>query len=270
MIASTPHGAVAGAGMSVTWLGHATVLFEVGGLRLLTDPVLRGRVAFLSRVGAGPAPVTPPAVDVVLLSHLHHDHCDLPSLRLLGTRVRIVAPVGAGSWLREKGFRNVVELGQGRSLDLGRVTVTAVPAEHDGLRAPFGPRAAAVGYLVDGIGRRGYFAGDTDLFDAMRDLGAADAGLDLALLPVWGWGTSLGPGHMDPSRAAAAVEMLSPRLSIPVHWGTLLPVSFRSLRPGAVRLLHVPPTLFAAEVRATGSDRAVLVADPGRPVRIGP
>ena len=257
--------------MTVTWLGHATVLFEIGGLRILTDPVLRGRVAFLRRVGAGPPPAkTPPVVDVVLLSHLHHDHCDLPSLRLLGPQVRIVAPVGAGSWLRDKGFRNVTELAQARTLELGNATVTAVPAEHDGFRMPFGPRAAAVGYLVDGAGRRCYFAGDTDLFDAMRDLGAADGGLDLALLPVWGWGTSLGPGHLDPSSAAAAVDLLAPRLSIPVHWGTLLPASFRSLHPHAVRMLHVPPASFAAEVRSAGSGSAVLVAEPGRPVRIGP
>ena len=119
-----------------------------------------------------------------------------------------MAPVGAARWLQERGCRNVRELAEGRSLEIGAVTITAVPAEHDGFRVPFGPRAAAIGYLVRGGGSLTYFAGDTDLFDGMRDLGASEGGLDLALLPVWGWGTSLGPGHLDPDRAADAVGRL--------------------------------------------------------------
>ncbi len=255
---------------TATWLGHATVLLELDGVRLLTDPVLRDRVAFLRRVGAPDAvPDAVGRIDAVLLSHLHHDHCDLWSLRKLGAQTRLVVPPGAGEWLRGQGFRNVSELAAGRSVQVATATVTAVPAEHDGFRVPFGPRAAAQGYIVSAAGVRCYFAGDTDLFAGMRDLGATGGGLDLALLPVWGWGTSLGQGHLDPSRAADAVTLLEPRLSVPIHWGTLLPLSYRSLRPGALRTLHLPATTFARQVRARDNDRRVVVADPGQRVMMG-
>lgn len=260
---------ITGADGVATWLGHATVLLDVGGVRLLTDPVLRQRVTFLRRVGAGAPPPLPDSVDAVLLSHLHHDHCDLPTLRMLGADTLLIVPAGAGTWLRDKGFRNVRELGPGRATRVSDVVVTAVPADHDGLRPPFGPRAVALGYLIDGGGTRTYFAGDTDIFEGMRDLGRCRDGISLALLPVWGWGTSLGPGHLDPVRAAAAVELLAPQLAIPIHWGTLLPLSYRSVSPQAVRLLHVPAIRFAAEVRASHLDSRVLVADPGAAVRIG-
>jgi L-ascorbate metabolism protein UlaG (beta-lactamase superfamily) len=94
--------------------------------------------------------------------------------------------------------------------------VLATPAEHNGRRMPLGRAADALGYLVDGP-HRIYFAGDTDLFDGMRDLAEA---LDLALLPVSGWGRTLPPGHLDPERAARALALLRPRLAVPIHWGT--------------------------------------------------
>ena len=80
---------------------------------------------------------------------------------------------------------------------------------------PLGAKASAVGFLVRGSGRI-YFAGDTDLFDQMSDL----APLDVAILPVAGWGPRLPPGHLDPRLAAQALTLLRPRVAIPVHWGT--------------------------------------------------
>ena len=250
----------------MTWLGHATALLEIAGVRILTDPVLRDRVAFLRRVGDSAPATGVPRVDVVLLSHLHHDHCDVVSLRSLGPDVLVVAPSGSGSWLRSKGLRRVIELAPGESTALDGVDVTAVPAAHDGMRVPFGPRAAAVGYVVRAAGTQTYFAGDTDLFASMRDI--ADGRLDLALLPVWGWGTSLGPGHLDPVGAADAVDLLAHALAVPIHWGTLLPVTFRALHRRARQVLTLPPLRFAAEVARRGSSTGVIVAEPGRPVRI--
>ncbi|MFC7760880.1 MBL fold metallo-hydrolase [Catellatospora bangladeshensis] len=187
------------------FLGHSTVLIEIGGVRVLTDPVLRGRLLFLRRHAAPVAVGHYAEVDAVVLSHLHHDHCDLHSLALLGRDVRLIAPDGAGGFLRKRGFRRVVTLAAGESHQVGPVTVTATPAVHDGRREPFGPRAAAVGYLISDGPTVAYFAGDTDLFAGMRGL-CPD--LDLALIPVWGWGPNLGPGHLDPERAADAVELL--------------------------------------------------------------
>ena len=119
---------------SVSFLGHATTLIEIDGVRVLTDPVLRPRVTFLHRV-VPPAPEDMSnAIDVVLISHLHHDHCDLPTLSKLPDAV-VVVPYGAGGYLRTRGgLSNVVELAEGETVEVRGLLVTAVHADHDGLR----------------------------------------------------------------------------------------------------------------------------------------
>jgi L-ascorbate metabolism protein UlaG (beta-lactamase superfamily) len=200
----------------VTYLGHATVLIEAGGSKLLTDPVIRGRVAHLRRlVPVGPVPELGPA-DAVLISHAHLDHLDMPSLRRLAGRAAIVVPRGLARLARRAGFDHVREVEPGDRMAIGAVELVATPASHSGRRWPLGRAAPALGYVVR-CPQRIYFAGDTDLFDGMRDL-AAD--LDLALLPVAGWGPRLPPGHLDPERAARAAALLRPRVAVPIHWGT--------------------------------------------------
>jgi L-ascorbate metabolism protein UlaG (beta-lactamase superfamily) len=280
----------------IAFMGHATVLIELDGVRLLTDPLLRDRVAHLRRQ-------TPPVdrerisgADAVLLSHLHRDHLDLASLRLLGRDVPLLAPAGAGAWLGRRGFTHVGELRVGESANVGPLAVNAVRAQHDGRRHPGGRRAETLGYLVRGS-RTIYFAGDTELFDGMADLGRAGSEplerasdrasepveqmrertseprvsgasrLDVALVPVAGWGPRLGPGHMDPLQAARAIALLAPRLAVPIHWGTLLPLG------GAHRhrdLLHDPPRLFARHVARLAPDVEVRVLAPGQELALPP
>jgi len=240
---------------AVSFLGHATAMLEVEGVRVLTDPVLRPHLLFLRRIVAPLPAATYDGVDVAVISHLHHDHCDPPSLARLGRDVPIVVPSGGEKFVRDNGFRHVVALRPGESHRVGPVTLTATPAAHDGTRRPFGPTAGAVGYLITSPDCRIYFAGDTELFPAMRDL----APLDLALLPVWGWGPNLGPGHLDPLGAARAVELLRPRRAVPIHWGTLFPYGLRTLYPDRLR---VPPRAFARAVASHG-DTEVVVLDPG-------
>ncbi len=232
------------------------MLLDLGGVRLLTDPVLRTRVAHLRR--HGPAPDPPRDLDAVLVSHLHRDHLDLPSLRMLDRRARLVAPRGAGEFLRRHGHLDVTELAEGESMKVGGVRITATPALHDGRRGPFGgPVAEPVGFQFEAAGRRIYFAGDTDLFDGMAELAG---GLDLALLPVWGWGPVLGAGHLDPARAARAAALLQPRLAVPIHWGSLFRAGLARRRP---ELLRDPPREFAAQVAALAPDVEVRVVEPG-------
>jgi L-ascorbate metabolism protein UlaG (beta-lactamase superfamily) len=195
---------------AVTWLGHATVVVDLGDSRIVTDPVFRRRVVHLRRAKAADVPE---AATAVLLSHLHYDHLDLPSLRAFARELPVVLPRGGAGLLR--GVSDVREIGPGESIELGRLRVDAVEADHDGRRRPGGPRGPALGYVLRGS-RSVYFAGDTDLFAGM----AALAPLDLALLPVAGWGPTLPPGHLDPERAASALALLRPALAIPIHWGT--------------------------------------------------
>ena len=124
------------------------------------------------------------------------------------------APPAAAAVVRRAG-RSVQALLPGDRVRVGEVEVLAVPARHDGRRVPVGSDRGAIGFVVSGSASV-YFAGDTDLFAGMREL----AGMDTALLPVWAWGPKLGPGHMDPERAARATALLAPRTAIPIHWGT--------------------------------------------------
>lgn len=237
------------------WLGHATVLLQLGAARVLTDPVLRRRVAHLWRRAALPA--APRLVDAVLLSHLHRDHTDLPTLRRLARGTPVIGPRGTASVLRRGGVRNVREVVTGDAVDvIPGVTVHAVPASHDGKRQPLGTQGEAIGFVVDGP-RRVYFAGDTDVFAGMRAL--AEPALDVALLPVWGWGTTLGAGHMDPGRAAQAAALLRPAVAVPIHWGTFLPVGARR---GRHDLLADPPHRFASRAAELAPAVRVVVLQP--------
>ncbi len=252
-------------GFALRFLGHSTVRLELGGRVVLTDPVLTARAGGLVRVVPVPPPGSYADVDLVLLSHLHGDHLHLPSLRLLGRRTRIVVPRGAGRWLAGKGFERVEEIAPGETLTDGDLTVTATEAVHSGHRwgprLTHGPQSPAIGHLLESGDRKVYNAGDTDLFDGMREFGP----VDVALLPVWGWGPNLGPGHLDPFRAAQAAGLLGARAAVPVHWGTLaVPGLRRTARMR--RLLADPPRIFAAEVKAAGLTTEVLCTEPGADV----
>jgi L-ascorbate metabolism protein UlaG (beta-lactamase superfamily) len=241
----------------LTFVGHSTVLIELGGVRLLTDPVLRDRLLHLRRHSTAPAREVAERIDAVLISHLHGDHLDLPSLRSVGGDARLIVPRGAGAWLGRAGFERVVELAAGETTRVGEIEVAAVHAHHQPKRWTLaGRKAQPIGFEVRGD-RRIYFAGDTDLFPEMDELAGT---IDIALLPVWGWGTSLGAGHLDPRRAAEAAARIRPRIAVPIHWGTLFPIG-RARKHG--HLLHDPPREFAAQVAELAPEVDVRVLSPG-------
>lgn len=244
----------------IEYVGHATTVVDLDDVRLLTDPLLRNRVAHLRRA----VPVDAKAlrgIDAVLVSHAHYDHLDLPSLERLGKKLPIVVPRGLGGLLRKRRFESVLEVEVGESLSIGALSVRTVPAEHDRARGPFGVSAEPMGYVVSGS-RSIYFAGDTDLFEGMAELGE----VDVALVPIWGWGPGLGKGHLDPEGAARAVALIGARHAIPIHWGTYFPIHL-GLRgiPGFVEL---PPSRFLAAMAREAPAVQVTVLRPGESVGV--
>jgi L-ascorbate metabolism protein UlaG (beta-lactamase superfamily) len=209
----------------ITYIGHSTTLLQVEGRRFLTDPILVNRLLHIRRVASAPDLDALQGLDGVLVSHAHMDHLHLPSLRLVATACPVVVPRGCGQLVTRGGVADVTEIGAGESIELGGVEITATPALHDARRWPLGKRTPALGFVV-GDKTRVYFAGDTDLFDGMRDLAGS---IDAALLPVAGWGAHLPAGHLDPPRAADAVKLLQPRIAVPIHWGTLASGALRRL-----------------------------------------
>ena len=246
---------------TISYLGHETLLIELNGVRLLTDPVLRWRVPLLTRHGPLPDLGVTRGLDAILISHLHLDHVNPRSLRLLPRDVPLVVPRGAGAILRPYRFRDVRELAPGESLKFGDVAVTATLAYHTGKRYPWGHVAGAVGYMIRGS-LTIYFAGDTGLFDSLADLAP---GLDVALLPIWGWGLRLPEDHMSPETAARALQLLRPRLVIPIHWGTFLPLG---ATPFYGHYLIDPPREFLRFAAEYAPDVRAVVLPPGESIKL--
>ncbi len=242
--------------MEITWVGHASVLLDVAGSRILTDPLLTRRVAHLRRRRELP-PADTTNVDAVLLSHVHLDHLHLPSLRQIRRDARILAPIGSGRLICRAGFTDVTEVRVGDRTMVNDVEIEVVPAAHKHGRGPHSRVSAPpVGYVVSGEGQRVYFPGDTDLFDEMAHLGP----IDVALLPIWGWGSTLGTGHLDPVRAATATGVIRPGIVVPIHWGTYAPEDGRrSLRPW----FESPPTQFETALRDLDLHDRLHIVEPG-------
>jgi L-ascorbate metabolism protein UlaG (beta-lactamase superfamily) len=236
----------------LTFLGHSTVLVDLDGVRVLTDPV-RGHVALAIRRHVPAALLeTLAGLSAVFISHGHLDHLDLPSLRALPGEPALIVPAGLGRVVSKVARGPVHELRVGDRLQVGELTVEAIHAEHPRRRSLLSAAESALGALMSGS-TNVYFAGDTDLFPQMKDLSGR---VDVALLPVSGWGPTLGRGHLDPGRAAEAAVRIDPAIVTPIHWGTLYPLGLRRLTGGR----------FEAPVEAFRE--ALAARDPGIDVRI--
>lgn len=253
--------------VEITWWGHATVAVRDSGVRVLTDPLLVPRLAHLRRRRGALPPESAAVADVVLVSHLHADHLHPGSLARLAPGTRVVVPRGATaavSGLRRLASRlELTEVDEDDEIRVGAVTVRAVPAAHDGRRLPYGRRrAATLGYVVQGEART-YFAGDTGLFDGLADRVGP---VDMALLPVGGWGPYLGPGHLDARRAAEALRLLDARCAVPVHYGTYWPIGMDAIRPHE---FHSPGDEFGRQAARLAPGTEIHVLEHGTSVRLG-
>jgi L-ascorbate metabolism protein UlaG (beta-lactamase superfamily) len=248
----------------VTWWGHATCTIDDRGVRVLTDPLFCSRLGHLRRRRGPPPDDRSRRADLAVVSHLHADHLHIGSLALLPLHVPLVVPRGAlraVSELRRLRDREFVEVGPGDAVRVGELVVEAVPATHDDRRWPWSRRRApALGYVVSGDGRT-YFAGDTDRSDTVQQ---AVGRCDIALLPVGGWGPTLGPGHLDPVGAAALLAELDAYHAVPVHFGTMWPVGLGSVRPDR---FHRPGADFARQAARLGLACSVRELWPGETAR---
>jgi L-ascorbate metabolism protein UlaG (beta-lactamase superfamily) len=252
--------------VEVTWWGHATATVRDSGVTVLTDPLLVRRMAHLRRRRGSLPPPSAALADVVLVSHLHADHLHLGSLALLAPGTRVVVPSGALRAVprlrRLASLLRFDEVRAGECVTVRDVTVRAVPAAHDGRRMPYGPhRTPALGYVVQGAART-YFAGDTGLFDGMAE---AVGPLDVALLPVGGWGPWLGEEHLDAERAAQALVSLRPRTAVPVHYGTYWPIGMDAVRPHE---FHAPGDEFVRKAGKLAPGVAVHRLTHGESMRL--
>ncbi len=252
-------------GVRVVFLGHASTIIEMDGVRLVTDPVLRRLVGPLYR--RVPQPLSGPLVDpdAILISHMHLDHYDPRSLRLFRRDTPILAPLGAGLSLEWRGFKQVHEVTPGERLRIGPVEVVGTEAKHRGTRHPLAARTPSLGYVVAGP-YSVYFAGDTGLFPGMA--GVWHERLDVALLPIAGIGPLMPESkHLSPRHAIKAMEILRPRLVVPIHWGTYhLPgTALFRMRPDFHRRA---PYLFQAQAAALEPDVHTVMLRPGETLSV--
>lgn len=249
----------------VTWLGHASVLLEIGDVRILTDPILRERLGVLRR-RRGLAPIEDVGpVDAVLLSHLHHDHADLPSLRRLPHAPVLTAAANA-AWARGRGLNAPALDPTAWHRVRDDVEIRLVPAVHHSRPMPHRPNGA-VGMLVRAPGVVVWFAGDTALYPDMARLPElAGAPVDVALLPIGGWGPRLSAGHMGPAEAARAAELAGAYTVVPVHYGTLHP---RGWPAGRLDWMSAPGERLPAAL-AQSSSAVAAILPVGGALSLGP
>lgn len=228
---------------------------------LLTDPLLARRLFSIRRICPQVDPALLPDIDLVLISHLHHDHCHPPSLRALSGSPVYLVPHGGGEFLARHSIGSVIEAGPGDRVELLGLEIQCLAVDHSGERVPFGPHAPALAFEIGGS-RRIYFVGDTGYFEPMRP---DPQPLDVALLPVGGWGSSLGPGHLNPREAACAAGQLRPRWVIPIHWG-----AYRNAVPtlSDAKPTPDPAQQFVDALGALSADIEPVVLRPGTSDRL--
>lgn len=265
--------------MKITFIGHATLLLEINGARILTDPNFESKLGLiLPRVRApGIALEDLPRLDALLLTHAHADHLSFKSLDRLPRDIPLYAPPSVARWLDKKGYRHAEPIGAGETIALGGgppgrepLRLHAERATHQGNRYGFDRwRSAANMYLVESEQESLFFAGDTALTETThhlveRVLWSASRALDVALLPI-GWAPSWKPGfrrgHLTGDDALALFETLGARAMLPYHWGT-----FRHVTATA----HDAIDRLRTSLESYAGREHVHVVEPGESLTVAP
>ena len=237
-------------GLRATWLGHSTVVLEIDGRRVLTDPVFANRIGPGAMIGPRrfhPTPVRVselPPLDAMLVSHDHFDHLCAPTMRELAkTGVPVVTALGVGMYLEKCGFQpaQIVELDWFESAVVGGVQFTATPAQHFSGRSLGGRnRTLWASWVMQGERHKVFFSGDTGLTDEFADIGRLFGPFDMVMLEIGAFHPSWGTIHLGPENALQAFKMLGGGTLFPVHWGTFS-LGFHAWDAPGEELLELAP-----------------------------
>jgi N-acyl-phosphatidylethanolamine-hydrolysing phospholipase D len=224
---------------TLTWIGHSTFLIQLEGLNLITDPIFTKRASPV--YFAGPKRITPvglavedlPPLDIVLISHNHHDHLNEHSVRAILARQPenpplFVVPAGMGGWFRRRGFPRVAELDWWQSVETGSgkpggLKIHAVPVQHWSQRTAFWVNHSRwLGFVIEGRGGKLFFPGDTGYSKDFADIRERMGPMTAALLPIGAYEPEwfMKPMHTNPEEAVRIHQDLGAKLSVAMHWGT--------------------------------------------------
>jgi L-ascorbate metabolism protein UlaG (beta-lactamase superfamily) len=253
--------------MRITYIGHATLLIEIGGKKILTDPNFDPALGhFLARVSEpGIAINELPKLDMILLTHAHADHLSFRSLAKIQS-APLFAPPAVARWIRRHGVTNAIEIAPGETLTSGSLTVHVAAATHSGNRYIVDRwRSQANMYLIATNYESVLFAGDTALTNDSTQLAERvlkERQLDVALLPIGyapSWKVGFSRGHLTSMDALTLFEQLGARYLIPYHWGTFNHVTASAY--DAIREMREHVTY-----HARGGD--VRILEPGKSLQV--
>jgi L-ascorbate metabolism protein UlaG (beta-lactamase superfamily) len=258
--------------VKITYIGHATLLLEIAGFRILTDPNFETSLGrFLPRVSApGIAIDSLPALDALLLTHAHADHLSFKSLDRLPADIPLYAPDVVAAWLRRKGYANAVSLDAGEMTQerMAGLRLHAERATHQGNRYGFDRwRSVANMYLLESDDESIFFAGDTALTSQThhmveRVLWNQGRQLDVALLPIGyapAWKPGFRRGHLTADDALSLFETLRARAMLPYHWGT-----FRHVTASA----HDAINRLRSQLETYAGQDRVHIVEPGEALQV--
>lgn len=255
-------------GLRITWLGHSTLLVEIDGHRVLTDPVWGERTSPVDWMGPSrwyPPPIALealPSLDAVLISHDHYDHLDYPTIeRMKDWDTVFVVPLGVGAHLAYWGVpeERIVELDWWERTTRGDLEIVCTPSRHASGRVLVDKDATLwAGYALLGPTHRAYFSGDTGLFPALRDIGERLGPFDVTMIEAGAYGQAWPDWHLGPEQTVLAHQLVRGRVLVPVHWG-LFDLAFHAWTEPVERVL----------VAAREAGAPVLVPRPGESVEPG-
>jgi N-acyl-phosphatidylethanolamine-hydrolysing phospholipase D len=252
---------------TVTWIGHATLLVQLGGVNILTDPNWADHAGppifgVKRLVPPGIRFQDLPRIQAVVISHDHYDHLDLPTVQRLAREHQptFFVPLGLRAWLGERGIKNVVELDWWQSATLRGLTFTATPAQHGSGRGLLDQNERLwSSWVISGGGKRLFFGGDTGYTSALAEIGRKLGPFDVAALPIGGYSafTARHPNHINPEEAMQLFDDLRGRVLVPMHWGTfaLNREPFRE-----------PPERLLAEALRRGEEESVALLTQGQSI----